>query len=99
MKQVTEAPFRPIKPENSAGHTHTADTTGDAGMRDAFEYTREEILSITNYLEALYARIQRATHGCGNLSLVTDDAPTGDCPVFSSSAPSPGSALAGTPKK
>jgi hypothetical protein len=83
MKQVIEAPFHQMKPENSSALTDGATISSHGDTRDAFEHARAELLSVTNYLEALYAQIQRAARGGHNLSLVTDTVQANDGQSFS----------------
>ncbi|CVI63213.1 hypothetical protein CFBP4996_27490 (plasmid) [Agrobacterium leguminum] len=82
MKQVIEAPFHQMMPENSSAVTDGAGISSHDDTRDAFEHAHAELLSITNYLEALYAQIQRAARGGHNLSLVTDAVPVNDGQSF-----------------
>ncbi|MGP4727595.1 hypothetical protein ACSV5S_23290 [Agrobacterium deltaense] len=72
MKQIIEARFQQMKPENSATFASAPAVSVDGATCDTLEHTRTALLGITNYLEALHAQIQRAAHGGRGLSLVTD---------------------------
>ncbi|MBG0511169.1 hypothetical protein I3J13_20540 [Agrobacterium sp. MOPV5] len=83
MKQVIEAPFRQVQPDNPSARTDGSRISSHGYPQDAFEHARTELLGITNYLEALYAQIQRAARGGQNLSLVTDAVSANDGQSFS----------------
>lgn len=83
MKQVIESPFRQVQLDSLSACTDGSSISSHGDPQDAFEHARTELLSVTNYLEALYAQIQRAAQGGHNLSLVTDAVPTNDGQSFS----------------
>ncbi|MCZ7451300.1 hypothetical protein O8B93_27440 [Agrobacterium rhizogenes] len=83
MKHIVDTSLRQMKPENSPTFIGTTAISVNAATRDALEHAHTELLGITNYLEALYAQIQRAAHGGHGLSIVTDGRRASDGESFS----------------
>jgi len=64
------SPFLPLESANLNEGPHN---TVDARTTEAFEQQRDRILHITNYLEALHARLLVSTNGRPSVATVRDD--------------------------